>query len=75
MLLLSHLGPETIAEISLDEEDDEGGSDVQEASMVCFSTQCQATILGTVQGGPKYNVQQYVTSVFLLTTRQGEITT
>ncbi|KAM4614631.1 shootin-1 isoform 2-T2 [Polymixia lowei] len=43
MLLLSHLGPETIAEIKL-EDDEEEDEDLQAASKVCQSTQCQATI-------------------------------
>ncbi|XP_029926552.1 shootin-1 [Myripristis murdjan] len=43
MLLLSHLGPETIAEINLEDEDEEE-EDQHAASKVCLSAQCQSTI-------------------------------
>lgn len=47
MLLFSHLSPETIAKISLedDQEEEEEGEDP--GSKVCVSVQCQATISGT----------------------------
>ncbi|KAG7229854.1 hypothetical protein INR49_012404, partial [Caranx melampygus] len=45
MMLLSHLSPDTITEISLEDEDEEGdGEDLDAASKVCTSPQCQTTI-------------------------------
>lgn len=41
MMLLSHLSPETISEISLEEEEEE-----EEGEEVCLSSQCQAKISG-----------------------------
>ncbi|XP_019943879.2 shootin-1 [Paralichthys olivaceus] len=45
MMLLSHISPSTIAQISLeDEEEEEDGEDLNAVSMVCLSAQCQSTI-------------------------------
>ena len=41
MMLLSHLSPETITEISLEDEEEE-----EESEDVCFSRRCQTTISG-----------------------------
>lgn len=44
MLLLSHLSPETITEINLEDEEEEECKVLQEASNFCLSLQCRATI-------------------------------
>ncbi|XP_026164952.1 shootin-1 isoform X2 [Mastacembelus armatus] len=44
MILLSHLSPETIKKINLDDEEEENDEDINAASKVCFSTYCQTTI-------------------------------
>ncbi|XP_040906080.1 shootin-1 [Toxotes jaculatrix] len=49
MMLLSHLSPETLSEISLEDEEEEeeeggGGEGLNAASKACLSPQCQATI-------------------------------
>ncbi|XP_035519756.1 shootin-1-like [Morone saxatilis] len=47
MMLLSHISPETITEINLeDEEDEEESEEIQVASKVCLSSQCQTIISG-----------------------------
>uniref|UniRef100_A0A673W8W5 Shootin-1 n=1 Tax=Salmo trutta TaxID=8032 RepID=A0A673W8W5_SALTR len=43
MLYLAHLGPETIAEIGLEEEEEEESGDTQ-VEKECFSAHCQSTI-------------------------------
>ncbi|XP_051279915.1 shootin-1 isoform X2 [Dicentrarchus labrax] len=49
MMLLSHISPETITEINLeDEEDEEESEELQVASNVCLSSQCQ-TIISELQ--------------------------
>lgn len=47
MMLLSHLSPETITEINLDDEEEES-EEIHAASTVCLSPQCKTTISGTV---------------------------
>lgn len=44
-MLLSHLSPETITQINLEDEEDEY-DDLHGATDVCLSRQCQATISG-----------------------------
>uniref|UniRef100_A0A8D0A484 Shootin-1 n=1 Tax=Sander lucioperca TaxID=283035 RepID=A0A8D0A484_SANLU len=44
MMLLPLLGPEAIAEISLDDEEENESEELHAASMVCLSAQCQTTI-------------------------------
>ncbi|GLD62689.1 shootin-1, partial [Lates japonicus] len=44
MMLLSHLSPETITEINLEDEEEEDGEDLHAASKVCLSPQCHATV-------------------------------
>ncbi|XP_032397902.1 shootin-1 isoform X1 [Etheostoma spectabile] len=44
MMLLPLLGPDAIAEISLDDDEENESEELNAASMVCLSAQCQATI-------------------------------
>ncbi|XP_039995588.1 shootin-1 [Xiphias gladius] len=44
MMLLSHLSPKTIEELNLEDEVEEDGEDLNAASKVCLSPQCQTTI-------------------------------
>uniref|UniRef100_A0A3B4VHD4 Shootin-1 n=1 Tax=Seriola dumerili TaxID=41447 RepID=A0A3B4VHD4_SERDU len=44
MMLLSHLSPDTITDINLDDEEEEDGEDLDATSKVCLSPQCQTTI-------------------------------
>lgn len=47
MMMLSHLSPETITQINLEDEEEEDGEDLNAASKVCLSPQCHATVSGT----------------------------
>lgn len=47
MLYLAHLGPETIAEIGLEDEEEEEESVDTQVEKECFSAHCQSTITGT----------------------------
>ena len=48
MLLLAHLGPDTITEIHLQEEEEQKEEeDLQGADQECLLTKCQTTITGT----------------------------
>lgn len=44
MLYLAHLGPETIAEIGLEDEEEEEESVDTQVENECFSAHCQSTI-------------------------------
>uniref|UniRef100_A0A4W6EBM8 Shootin-1 n=1 Tax=Lates calcarifer TaxID=8187 RepID=A0A4W6EBM8_LATCA len=44
MMMLSHLSPETITQINLEDEEEEDGEDLNAASKVCLSPQCHATV-------------------------------
>lgn len=50
MMLLSHLNPDTITKIHFEDEDEEDhGEDLNGASKMCISPQCQTTISGIRQ--------------------------
>ena len=55
MLLMAHLGPDTITEIQLEEEEEQEKEqkeeeDLQGANQECLLTKCQTTITGTWGG-------------------------
>ena len=58
MLLMAHLGPDTITEIQLEEEEEEPElgqkeeEDLQGANQECLLTKCQTTITGTCSAPP-----------------------